>query len=218
MRKTFVYLQYPKLLFADRLYAKSKKCIVHGKSIQQLIDEDMPKYMPKKVNYPPHGFKALNYLLATNKIFRNVFYFRIGLDNKLASSIKRAISLILVPKMENIEIGTHPGGFIDGGLKIVHKAGCVCAPYIAGKNLSVFQGVTVGHSILKEDLGVDCPTIGNNVTIMSNAVVFGEITIGDDAIIGAGSIVSKDVPAGSIVVGNPARIVQLNKEKVNIPL
>ena len=55
-------------------------------------------------------------------------------------------------------------------------------------------------------------TIGNNVSIGSNATILGGITIGDYALIGAGAVVTKDVPLGAIVIGNPAKIIK-NKRK-----
>lgn len=51
-------------------------------------------------------------------------------------------------------------------------------------------------------------TIGNNVWIGGSAVILPGVTIGDNAVIGAGSVVSRDVPAGTVVVGNPARVVK----------
>ena len=179
----------------------------------------MPKYMPKSIEYPTHGIKALNYLLASNKIFRTVFYFRIEMNARLGSSIAKAVSMILVKPLDNIEIGINDSkGIIDGGLRIVHTSGSIIAVRTAGKNLSVFQGVTIGDSQRKDSDGFGSPTIGNNVSIMANAVVFGGIKIGNNVTIGAGSVVAKDVPDNCVVVGNPARIIQLNKEKVNIPL
>ena len=66
----------------------------------------------------------------------------------------------------------------------------------AGKNLSVYQGVTIG----KNGRGAeDLPTIGDNVTIYSNAVVVGNIKIGDNVKIGANTVVTKDVAENSIV-------------------
>ena len=51
-------------------------------------------------------------------------------------------------------------------------------------------------------------TIGNNVWIGGAAVILPGVTIGDNAVVGAGSVVTRDVPAGAVVVGNPARVRQ----------
>ncbi|MCZ4500697.1 MAG: hypothetical protein JWQ74_3252 [Marmoricola sp.] len=51
-------------------------------------------------------------------------------------------------------------------------------------------------------------TIGRNVWIGGGAIVVGGVTIGDDAVVGAGAVVTKDVPARSLAVGNPARVVR----------
>lgn len=56
------------------------------------------------------------------------------------------------------------------------------------------------------------------VTVGCGAVIVGDILIGDNVTIGANSVVLKNVPSNCTVVGNPARIVRLNGEKVNIKL
>ena len=55
--------------------------------------------------------------------------------------------------------------------------------------------------------GDACPTIGNNVTLGANVTIIGDVKIGDNCIIGAGAVVVKDVPADSIVVGNPGKVI-----------
>lgn len=66
----------------------------------------------------------------------------------------------------------------------------------------IFQNVTIGCKDYKT------PVIGNNVRIYLNSVIFGDINIGDNAVIGAGAVVINDVPANAVVVGNPARIIK----------
>ena len=62
------------------------------------------------------------------------------------------------------------------------------------------------------------PIIGNNVSIACGACVLGGVKIGNNVIIGANSVVIKDVPNNATVVGVPARIVRLNGERVDIKL
>ena len=56
--------------------------------------------------------------------------------------------------------------------------------------------------------GGGIPIIGNNVTIYAGAKVFGNITIGDDVVIGANAVVTKDIPSHSMVAGVPAKIIK----------
>ena len=80
----------------------------------------------------------------------------------------------------------------------VHEAAVI------GSDCVLRQCTTIG--MRKE--AADVPTIGNNVNIGSNSVLIGRITIGDGAVIGAGSVVVHDVPPGAVVAGNPARILR----------
>ena len=73
-----------------------------------------------------------------------------------------------------------------------------------GKNCNLSQGVTIGVSQRGERLGV--PVIGDRVYIGPNAIVIGEIEIGNDVAIGAGAVVTHSAPVLAVVAGNPARI------------
>jgi len=106
----------------------------------------------------------------------------------------------------------HPGATVGRGFFIDHATGVVIGETsIIGDNVSIFQGVTLGGvSTSKEKRH---PTIGNNVTIGAHATVLGDIMIGDNSKIGAGSVVVKDVPPNSTVVGIPGKVVKRNGER-----
>lgn len=70
-----------------------------------------------------------------------------------------------------------------------------------GDNVNISPGVIIGQVSRGRRKGV--PAIGNRVWIGSNAVIVGNITIGDDVLIAPGAYVTMDVPAGSLVMGNP---------------
>ena len=74
-----------------------------------------------------------------------------------------------------------------------------------GKNINLAPGGTIGQENRGKRKGT--PTIGDGVWIGTNAVVVGNITIGDDVLIAPLSYVNFDVPSHSIVLGNPARII-----------
>ena len=74
-----------------------------------------------------------------------------------------------------------------------------------GEQCMVTHNVTIGRDIRGKRKGV--PTIGNRVAIRTNSTVVGNIIIGDDVLIAPNTFVNFDVPANSIVIGNPARII-----------
>ncbi len=95
---------------------------------------------------------------------------------------------------------------IGDGLYIGHYGSIILAAQArVGHNCSVAQNVTIGIAGGAEERGA--PTIGNRVFIGAHAVIVGRITVGDDAVICAGSVVSRSVPARAVVMGNPARVV-----------
>ncbi|KKI93262.1 hypothetical protein WQ54_05360 [Bacillus sp. SA1-12] len=145
---------------------------------------------------------ALLYVLIWNLPFRNVFYYRYK-----QSFILCLIGKFTLPPMESLEIG----GKIGEGLTIYHGNGSVIEPHKIGNNCSIWQQVTIGRKP-QPGLEVDKPTIGDNVCIYSGAIVLGNITIGNNAEIGAGAVCIKDVPDNAIVVGNPARIIKIKEE------
>ncbi len=103
-------------------------------------------------------------------------------------------------------IEIHPAAKLGSAFFIDHGMGVVIGETAeVGESCTIYQGVTLGGTSLSH--GKRHPTLGNNVTVGVSAVVLGAITIGDNAKIGGGSVVVKDVPANSTVVGVPARVV-----------
>lgn len=106
-------------------------------------------------------------------------------------------------RMTHIQIS--PSTKIGPGFYIGHLGRVVIHPHvIIGKNCNVATGVTIGKEIRGKRSGV--PTLGDNVWIGTNAVIVGNITIGNDVLIAPLSFVNFNVPDHSIVVGNPATI------------
>lgn len=86
--------------------------------------------------------------------------------------------------------------------------GCVVHPKaVIGDK--IFQGVTIGSKWSKASCLGEAPRIGNNVMIGAGAVILGNITIGDDSIIGANAVVTHSIPKNSLAVGVPAIIKKL---------
>ena len=95
---------------------------------------------------------------------------------------------------------------IGDGLYIGHYGSIILSPQArVGHNCSLAQNVTIGVASGGEGRGA--PTIGNRVFIGAHSVIVGKITIGDDVVVCAGSVVNRSVPARAVVMGNPARVV-----------
>lgn len=89
----------------------------------------------------------------------------------------------------------------------VHPVGVVVSDKVRfGKNVTVYQNVTIGGKHADQD-DFRVPTIEDNVIIYGGSMVIGDITIGEGAVIGAGSVVVKDVEPNTTVVGNPAQVI-----------
>ncbi|HHU43771.1 MAG: serine O-acetyltransferase [Bacillota bacterium] len=115
-------------------------------------------------------------------------------------------------KKTGIEI--HPAAKIGKGIFIDHGSGVVIGETTEiGDNVTIYQGVTLGGT--GKISGKRHPTIKDNVMISAGAKVLGPVVIGEFSKIGAGSVVLKDVPPYSTVVGVPGRIVRLYGKKYN---
>ena len=144
-----------------------------------------------------HSFKAIMRYRVAHWLYLNEHYF-------LARWYSQKTA-----RKTGIEI--HPGATIGKGLFIDHGHGVVIGETaVLGDNVTLYQGVTLGGT--GKEHGKRHPTIGNNVMISAGAKILGSFTIGDNSKIGAGSVVLKEVPPNSTVVGIPGRIVRRRSE------
>ena len=140
--------------------------------------------------------------LVFNRTYRNLFYYRIGRIQWLFSWLcPRCHDLYIRPE---IKIGQRA--------KFTHNHTTHLNTNLIGDDFECFHLVTIGNS------KGGTPRIGNNVCVYTGAMILGDITIGNNVRIGAGSIVLKDVPNDATVTGNPAKIVRLKGQKVDIKL
>ncbi|MDH5765402.1 MAG: serine acetyltransferase [Gammaproteobacteria bacterium] len=101
---------------------------------------------------------------------------------------------------------------IGEGVVIVHGHDIVIgADVIIGRNCKIFNGVTLGNKDIKKSSYGNQPVIGDNVVLSTGAKVLGKVNLGDNVIVGANSVVVKDVPADSVVAGVPAKIIRDNQ-------
>lgn len=122
---------------------------------------------------------------------------------RLISQISRLLTLIEI----------HPGAQIGKRFFIDHGNGVVIGETaIIGDDVLMYQGVTLGGT--GKEHGKRHPSIGNNVVIGAGAIILGNIKIGDNSRIGAGAVVTKPVPPNSTVVGNPARVIVREGQRI----
>lgn len=141
----------------------------------------------------------LLYLLTFDKYFRNVFYFRLG---KWRYTIQ-----FLAPQHNTFVIDSN--AIIGEGMLALHPIATTLNAERIGSGFTCRNNTVVGIGKGKR------PIIGNNVSIGTNCVVIGGITIGDNVTIGAGTVLTKSVPSNCVVIGNPAFILKENGVRVN---
>ena len=111
-------------------------------------------------------------------------------------------------------IEIHPGARIGRRFFIDHGAGVVIGETAEiGDDVLMYTGAVLGGT--SSERTKRHPTIGNGVVIGSHAVILGNITVGDEAKVGSGSVVIESVPEGATVIGVPGRIVRINGQRLD---
>ena len=160
------------------------------------IEDDLKAFDRTFLKSVSHPWINIVHHLEKLPEFRNLFYFRYPFAHFLR---------FLYPGVSNLDFFMKSSE-IEGGVMIWHGFSTVVNARHIGKDFQLWQNVIIGK---KSTLPIDDkPWIGDNVKICGGAIVIGKIMIGNNVIIGAGAVVTKDIPDDCVVVGNPARIIK----------
>lgn len=189
------YLLYGIHLF---MYSSSKQ--------RAVIDLDVERW-GKEVHIPYSSkTKRLLYLLLSRPQFRNLFYYRTGSHSRFLR--------MLCPPDPYVSIADDSTGIEGGAIYFEHAWVTRVSVIHMGHGCILRQLTTFG--VKSKNRHGERPWIGNNVDFGVNVTCIGNVHIGDNAIVAAGSVVVKDVPANAIVAGNPAKVIKYrDKDTIN---
>lgn len=171
------------------------------RDVQAVLERDPAARSVLEVILCYPGLHALWFYRIAHWFYERRFY----LIARLISSLARF--------MTNIDI--HPGAKIGPGLFIDHGIGVVIGETTEiGENVTLYQGCTLGGT--GKEKGKRHPTIGNHVVVAAGAKILGSFKVGDNARIGAGAVVLREVPPNSTVVGVPGRVVVQDGQRVGM--
>lgn len=153
-----------------------------------LRDPAITALMPPLLHYK--GFVALQAWRVSNWLWRH--------DHRDAA-------LLFQNEASNVlQVSIHPAALIGSSVYLDHATGIVIgANVVIGDEVTLLQSVSIGR---RGELPMRSPRVGRGVFIGAGATILGDIRVGDFAKIGAGTVVTSDVPGGCTAVGNPARL------------
>lgn len=143
----------------------------------------------------PQSFEFI-YLINKFPEFISIINYRLGIWGKVLSRVYSGQKMLFIVTNN-----------IGSNLKIWHGYSTIINANSIGNNCEIWQNVTIGNKSNNPN-DEKKPTIKNNVLICAHAIIIGDITVEDNVIIGAGAVVTKSIPANSIVVGNPSYILK----------
>lgn len=157
-------------------------------------DPAIAELLPPLLNYK--GFVALQAFRVSNWLWRNQ---RFDLALLLQSE-----------SSDQFQVSIHPSASIGQSVYLDHATGIIIGASVEiGDDVTIMQNVTVGRRDAAR-----APRIGRGVLLASGATILGDISIGDFAKIGAGAVVTRDVPAGCTAVGVPARLTNCREAEL----
>lgn len=166
--------------------------LLSKKELKEVLIYERDKWL-KLNRFPKQGIRGFMMLLVTFPEYRSLFIFR----------TEQYWLKYFAKGQTNLYFHMRPDD-IGKGLMIWHGYSTVLNAKRIGENFQIWQNVTIGKKTTR-DID-DRPTIGDNVLVCTGAVVIGEITVGNNAIIGANATVIKNIPASATAVGVAATI------------
>jgi len=152
-------------------------------------DPAVTGFLPPLLNYK--GYVALQAWRVSNWLWRQ--------DRTDLALLLQSLS------SDSLQVSIHPSASIGTSVFLDHATGIIIGAYaVVGDEVTIMQNVTIGR---KQAMPGRAPRIGRGAYVTSGATILGDISIGDFAKIGAGSVVEHDVPPGCTAVGVPARLV-----------
>jgi serine O-acetyltransferase len=161
-----------------------------GRDLQGIVlhDPASRRLLPPLINFK--GYVALQAWRVANWLWRQG-------RTDLALLLQSASS-------EQLQVSIHPSASIGTSVFLDHATGIIVGALVSiGDEVTIYQNVTIGR---KESNPGRAPRIGRGVLLSNGATILGDLCIGDFAKVGAGSVVTHDVPAGCTAVGVPARL------------
>ncbi len=192
-----------RLAFSKRTYVHLLKKRVLHRMYKQYVANNTVIQEDIEISFLKRGCTAkdktiktkFNHLMLFYPEFAVIFFWRIG--------ISKPKWLKLFAKDFNFKI--FKSTRIKGGLFCFHPYGSVINAKSIGHNFEFRNGLTIGN---KANDNAKLPVIGNDVVVGAQVVIIGDIEIGDNVIIGAGSVVVKSFPSNCVIAGNPAKIIK----------
>lgn len=163
---------------------------------------------------PARGIGLLDNLLVPGLLATMLYRFSSFCYHRKLRPISR---LLYVLNVILFSCDISPDTTIGPGLAIGHPVGVVVAgPTVIGKNLRLFGQGGFGGSARRNIVRDGFPVVGDDVVVFIGGWVFGPLTVGDGAWIGANAVVLSDVPAGATAVGNPARMRTFGRDAAEL--